>query len=264
MKKHLFFFIFVSIAHLFYGQEKYTIRGEFPDHSLDNEYVLLYDLSSLQGEYERSKQAFIDSILVIDKVFHYEGTINRDPFLALALCSKGRYLKYSTTFIVEPGNIQIRIVDWASDGDVSGTSINNDYNKYIIEWRNLISKARSLRAKREDITKSDTPKDDKHMSLRDAYTHAEEGKLIFLEKYAAYPDVVRYWLSFYLNGRRASKNPDFPKYLQILDRMPKADRDILLAWRDYTIKKEEYREKTKSLLDSIHNNAPRFIEAISK
>ncbi|CAG9892563.1 hypothetical protein BOVA713_1103 [Bacteroides ovatus] len=46
--------------------------------------------------------------------------------------------------------------------------------------------------------------------------------------------------------------------------MPKADRDILLAWRDYTIKKEEYREKTKSLLDSIHNNAPRFIEAISK
>jgi len=158
MKKHLFFFIFVSIAYLFYGQEKYTIRGEFPDHSLDNEYVLLYDFSSLQGEYERSKQAFIDSILVIDKVFHYEGTINRDPFLALALCSKGRYLKYSTTFIVEPGNIQIRIVDWASDGDVSGTSINNDYNKYIIEWRNLISKARSLRAKREGITKVILPR----------------------------------------------------------------------------------------------------------
>ncbi|MEO5118557.1 hypothetical protein ABH004_22100, partial [Bacteroides ovatus] len=35
--------------------------------------------------------------------------------------------------IVEPGNIQMRVVDWASDGDVSGTSINDDYNKYIIE-----------------------------------------------------------------------------------------------------------------------------------
>lgn len=118
---------------LSYGQKRYTIRGEFPDHSLDNEYVLLYDFSSLQGEYERSKQAFIDSILVVDKVFHYEGTINQEPFLALVLCSKSRYLKYSTTFIVEPGNIQMRVVDWASDGDVSGTSINDDYNKYIIE-----------------------------------------------------------------------------------------------------------------------------------
>ena len=235
MIKHLFFFIFVSMLHLSYGQKRYTIRGEFPDHSLDNEYVLLYDFSSLQGEYERSKQAFIDSILVVDKVFHYEGTINQEPFLALVLCSKSRYLKYSTTFIVEPGNI-----------------------------RKLIGKTRSLRTKREDTIKSDTLKDNKCISLSEVYTYAEEGKFIFLEKYAMYPNVVRYWLSFYLNGRRASKSPVFSKCLHILNLMPKADRDILLAWRDYTIKKEEYREKTKSLLDSIHNNAPRFIEAISK
>ena len=74
--------VFVCIAQLFYGQERYTIRGEFPDHSLDNEYVLLYDRSALQGESERLKEAFIDSILVVDKVFHYEGTIDRKPFLA--------------------------------------------------------------------------------------------------------------------------------------------------------------------------------------
>ena len=54
----------------------------------------------------------------------------------------------------------------------------------------------------------------------------------------------------------------FQKYLQILDRMPKADRDILLAWLDYTIKKYEYEKKTKPLLDSIRDNAPRFIETI--
>ena len=89
-----------------------------------------------------------------------------------------------------------------------------------------------------------------------------ENQLLFLEKYAQYPDVVRFHLSFLLNGRRMSRDPNFPKYLQILDRMPKADRDILLAWLDYTIKKYEYEKKTKPLLDSIRNNAPRFIETI--
>ena len=52
-KSVLLIAVFVCIAQLFYGQERYTIRGEFPDHSLDNEYVLLYDRSALQGESER-------------------------------------------------------------------------------------------------------------------------------------------------------------------------------------------------------------------
>ncbi|CUN74313.1 hypothetical protein HMPREF0127_04807 [Bacteroides sp. 1_1_30] len=33
MRKYLFILMFVSIAQLFYGQEKYTIQGEFPDNS---------------------------------------------------------------------------------------------------------------------------------------------------------------------------------------------------------------------------------------
>ena len=41
MKKYLFIFIFVSIAQLFYGQGKYTIQGELPDHSLDDSYLRL-------------------------------------------------------------------------------------------------------------------------------------------------------------------------------------------------------------------------------
>ena len=89
---------------------------------------------------------------------------------------------------------------------VSGTPINEDYNTYMITRRSM------------------------------------ENQLLFLEKYAQYPDVVRFHLSFLLNGRRMSRDPNFPKYLQILDRMPKADRDILLAWLDYTIKREEYEK----------------------
>lgn len=263
MRRILFFIIIASLAQLFYGQERYIIRGEFPDHSLDNEYVFLYELSALPGESERSKQAFIDTVLIVDKTFHYEGTINRKPFLASASCSKGRHLKYRTTFVVEPGDIQIRVTDWENEGNVSGTPINDDYNKYIIERGKQVDRRNSLRAKREETTKSGIQtKEDKQISFSDAYTFAKEDKLAFLEKYAQYPDVVRYWLSFYLNGQKASKDSDFSRFLHVLDLMPKADRDILLAWRDYTIKKEEYREKTKLLLDSINNNAPRFIETI--
>ena len=228
MRKYLFIFIFVSIAQLFYGQGKYTIQGELPDHSLDNSYLRLTNSSALSQEKERIKHLFIDSILVVDGKFHYEGVLSQKPFLAhLSSAKTGRkMLNLGLYFIVEPGNIHIRIANWADEGVVSGTPINEDYNTYIITRRSM------------------------------------ENQLLFLEKYAQYPDVVRFHLSFLLNGRRASKDPDFPKYLQILDRMPKADRDILLAWLDYTIKKYEYEKKNKPLLDSIRNNAPRFIETI--
>jgi hypothetical protein len=73
MKKYLFFFIFVSIAQLFYGQEKYTVQGELPDHSLDDSYLRLVNSSALSQEYERIKHSFIDSILVVDGKFYYEG-----------------------------------------------------------------------------------------------------------------------------------------------------------------------------------------------
>ena len=228
MKKYLFIFIFVSIAQLFYGQEKYAIQGELPDHSLDNSYLRLTNSSALSQEKERIKHLFIDSILVVDGKFHYEGVLSQKPFLAyLSSARTGRnMLDLGLYFIVEPGNIHIRIANWADEGVVSGTPINEDYNTYMITRRSM------------------------------------ENQLLFLEKYAQYPDVVRFHLSFLLNGRRMSRDPNFPKYLQILDRMPKADRDILLAWLDYTIKREEYEKQTKPLLDSIRDNAPRFIETI--
>lgn len=229
MRRSLLIFIFVSIAQLFYGQEKYTIQGELPDHSLDNSYLRLVNSSALSQEKERIKHSFIDSILVVDGKFYYEGSLSQKPFLAhLSSAKTGRkMLNLGTYFIVEPGNIYIRIANWADEGGVSGTPINEDYSTYMIGTKRSLKK-----------------------------------QLLFLEKYAQYPDVVRYHLSIYLNGRRASKDPEYPKYLQIIDRMPKADRDILLAWLDYTIKKDEYREKTKPLLDSIRDNAPRFIETI--
>ena len=229
MKKYLFIFIFVSIAQLFYGQGKYTIQGELPDHSLDDSYLRLTNSSALSQEKERIKHLFIDSILVVDGKFHYEGVLSQKPFLAyLSSARTGRnMLDLGLYFIVEPGNIHIRIANWADEGVVSGTPINEDYSTYMIGTK------RSM-----------------------------ENQLLFFRKICPIPGCRTIPLIFLLNGRRMSRDPNFPKYLQILDRMPKADRDILLAWLDYTIKKYEYEKKTKPLLDSIRNNAPRFIETI--
>lgn len=82
MRRFLFLMLFVSIAQLFYGQEKYTITGELPDHSLDNTYLRLMDVSALGEERERVSHAFSDSILVKDGKFFYEGVLSRKPFLA--------------------------------------------------------------------------------------------------------------------------------------------------------------------------------------
>lgn len=53
MKRNLFLIVLVFFVQLFYGQEKYTIQGEFPDNSLDGKYIILTDKSFLPDEYKR-------------------------------------------------------------------------------------------------------------------------------------------------------------------------------------------------------------------
>ena len=66
MKENLFFLIiFVFSAQLLLGQEKFTIRGEFPDNTLDGKSVLLIDKSYLLEEREGQKQAYDNSIKII-------------------------------------------------------------------------------------------------------------------------------------------------------------------------------------------------------
>ena len=260
----LLIIVFASVVQLFYGQERYTISGEFPDHSLDGEYVFLYEHSALVEEPERMKQAFKDTILVVGNTFHYEGTLKRKPFLVSLSCSKGRQFRYNTSFVIEPGDIQLRIVDWGSEGNVSGAPINNDYNAYIIECKKQVDKMLYLmRTKREE----EAMKSDARLNalFRDAYIRSTEGRLLFGEKYAQYPDVVRYWLALYIDPTTdsAARESNLSQLLHIVDLMPKADRDILLAWREYRIKLKEYREKAKILRDSLNANEPRFIETMS-
>ena len=44
--------------------------------------------------------------------------------------------------------------------------------------------------------------------------------------------------------------------------MPQADRDVFLSWWDYIIKEQEFKKKTRIILDSLIGDPPRFIETI--
>ena len=265
MKEKLFFLIIIVFsAQLLLGQEKFTIRGEFPDNSLDGKYVLLIDKSYLLEEREGQKQAYDNSIKikVIGKEFFYEGTVTRKPYFAqISYDGSSFHKETDINLFVEPGNIYIRMVDWDTDANVSGTSINEDYNTYILEreaqW-SAVYWNRDRRKVAEDSTKTE------NSNLLDTSVTEQrsEGRFTFLEKYAKYPNVIRVMLARDLRTKYPIRESELSQYLRIIDSMPQADRDVFLSWWDYIIKEQEFKKKTRIILDSLIGDPPRFIETI--
>lgn len=265
MKEKLFFLIIIVFsARLLLGQEKFTIRGEFPDNTLDGKYVLLIDKSYLLEEREGQKQAYDNSIKikVIGKEFFYEGTVTRKPYFAqISYDGSSFHKETDINLFVEPGNIYIRMVDWDTDANVSGTSINEDYNTYILEreaqW-SAVYWNRDRRKVAEDSTKTE------NSNLLDTSVTEQrsEGRFTFLEKYAKYPNVIRVMLARDLRTKYPIRESELSQYLRIIDSMPQADRDVFLSWWDYIIKEQEFKKKTRIILDSLIGDPPRFIETI--
>ena len=265
MKEKLFFLIIIVFsAQLLLGQEKFTIRGEFPDNTLDGKYVLLIDKSYLLEEREGQKQAYDNSIKikVIGKEFFYEGTVTRKPYFAqISYDGSSFHKETDINLFVEPGNIYIRMVDWDTDANVSGTSIKEDYNTYILEreaqW-SAVYWNRDRRKVAEDSTKTE------NSNLLDTSVTEQrsEGRFTFLEKYAKYPNVIRVMLARDLRTKYPIRESELSQYLRIIDSMPQADRDVFLSWWDYIIKEQEFKKKTRIILDSLIGDPPRFIETI--
>ena len=265
MKEKLFFLIIIVFsAQLLLGQEKFTIRGEFPDNTLDGKYVLLIDKSYLLEEREGQKQAYDNSIKikVIGKEFFYEGTVTRKPYFAqISYDGSSFHKETDINLFVEPGNIYIRMVDWDTDANVSGTSINEDYNTYILEreaqW-SAVYWNRDRRKVAEDSTKTE------NSNLLDTSVTEQrsEGRFTFLEKYAKYPNVIRVMLARDLRTKYPIRESELSQYRRIIDSMPQADRDVFLSWWDYIIKEQEFKKKTRIILDSLIGDPPRFIETI--
>lgn len=172
---------------------------------LDGKYIILTDKSFLPDEYKRKWKVSDDEvkILVTDKKFYYEGTTTRKPFLVQIYYDRSTFSGQTsaTSFVIEPGDIQIHITDWYEEGNVSGTLINKDYNTCVIERRNLVNRIfRTIRLKGQTSEAEGT------YSFGSAFEDFEKGELAFFEKYAKYPDVVRVMLSRYLEVKELNKD----------------------------------------------------------
>ena len=265
MKEKLFFLIIIVFsAQLLLGQEKFTIRGEFPDNTLDGKYVLLIDKSYLLEEREGQKQAYDNSIKikVIGKEFFYEGTVTRKPYFAqISYDGSSFHKETDINLFVEPGNIYIRMVDWDTDANVSGTSINEDYNTYILEREAQWSAVYWYRDRRK-VAEDSTKTENSNLLDTSVTEQRSEGRFTFLEKYAKYPNVIRVMLARDLRTKYPIRESELSQYLRIIDSMPQADRDVFLSWWDYIIKEQEFKKKTRIILDSLIGDPPRFIETI--
>ena len=95
---------------------------------------------------------------------------------------------------VEPGNIYIRMVDWNDNANVSGTSINEDYNTYILEREAQWNAVYWNRERRKMAKDSINIENCKLLDISETEQRSE-GRFTFLEKYAKYPNVIRVMLA---------------------------------------------------------------------
>ena len=76
MKTLVTFFFVILVALNGFGQ-KYIIQGTLPDHSFDNQYIIL-----LKARLLFEKEEIIDSVKVKNGRFVFKGKTREEPFLA--------------------------------------------------------------------------------------------------------------------------------------------------------------------------------------
>ena len=155
MKTLVTFFFVILVALNGFGQ-KYIIQGTLPDHSFDNQYIIL-----LKARLLFEKEEIIDSVKVKNGRFVFKGKTREEPFLARLNFSDSR--RVPDFLIIEPGKINVTVsrspfYSGQSDSSayqyyshVSGTPLNDEYNKeMIIPWQAVMA-ANTLGPKRDKV-----------------------------------------------------------------------------------------------------------------
>lgn len=177
------------------AQEKpFTVHGRVADHSMDGGYLTYYKYILSGPEYA----PVYDSVKVVNGTFAFSGQTD-NPYLTIIAKDERIWAR----FIAEPGDIYVTI-DPTKEyhrADVSGTSINDDYQKMIVEPYNayyLIMEPLEKKRKEGMLAGTWTTDDE------DAYMQADPGQdsmmiqemqFAFIDKYIHEPDVVKEMVS---------------------------------------------------------------------
>lgn len=200
MKKNLVILLPAVFMLFFTACDKanYTLYGQIADHSLDGSYLQIkkYRLRPQESIY-------IDSVKVENGQFLFGGSTDA-PYLMVIANAKGFWGR----FVAEPGKIRIAF-DPAKDylrATVSGTRINNDYQKLIIEPSNgYWTVMGPLYEKRKEGLKAGTWTSDDETALdnacpKDNWSETQKKRKDFIDKYIQNADVVQEQLFLFLTN----------------------------------------------------------------
>lgn len=192
MKKSLlisFLAILSPFVNAVCQENNYTLYGKLADHSMDGSYLSVNECRLFSQE-----SILIDSVKVENGQFVFSGHVDKPCLMYVANAERawGR-------FIAEPGEIRISF-DPAKDylrANISGTPINDDYQKLIIEPRNAYRVVMGpLNQKRKAGLKAGTWTSDDETAYYDAQPgesklRTYEKQKVFIDKYIRNEEVVQ-------------------------------------------------------------------------
>ena len=201
MKRNLIILLLATLfplAEAACQKNSYTLYGKVADHSLDGSYLQIkkYRLRPQESIY-------IDSVKIENGQFIFGGSTD-EPYLMVIANVKG----FWSRFVAEPGKIRIAF-DPAKDylrATVSGTRINNDYQKLIIEPSNSYWTVMGpLYEKQKEGLKAGTWTSDDETALDNArpkgnWSETQKKRKDFIDKYIQNADVVQEQLFFSLTN----------------------------------------------------------------
>ena len=200
MKKY-FIILFPAIlllpSALTAQENTFTVHGKVADHSMDGAYLTYYK-SALPGPEHVSA---CDSVKVENGTFSFSGQTD-NPYLTIV--TKGD--RVWARFIAEPGEIHISF-DPAKDylwANVSGTGINDDYQKMIVEPFNADNLVLGPMMKKRDegMLAGTWTTDDEDVYVQEILDRSSPDnkiqEFVFINKYIEELDVVNEMLFFSL------------------------------------------------------------------
>lgn len=193
MKKY-FIFLFPAVLFLPFtltAQEKtYSVHGTVTDHSMDNTYLTYYKYVLIGPEYA----PVCDSVKVENGTFSFSGQTD-SPYLTIV--TKGD--RVWARFIAEPGEIYVSF-DPTKDylqANVSGTSINDDYQKMLVAPLNAdnLILGPLMKKRDEGMLAGTWTTDDEDAYVQEIanrnFPANKKQEFAFINKYIQEPDVVK-------------------------------------------------------------------------